>query len=91
MAEADTGCDLYAYGKCNKSEYKKLCAKCRSDESWFTDKLQRCSIGEVCRRSSIFGNTYFKLTSDDVEALKRGEVLFDLDEYGTFIMLERED
>jgi hypothetical protein len=27
---------------------------------------------------------------DDLDALKRGEILYDLDEYGTFIMLEPE-
>lgn len=89
MEEVDTGCDLYYYGRCAKYDKRESCRKNRSNASWFTDKLQRCSVGEVCRHSSIFGNTYFKLTMDDIEALKRGEVLFDLDEYGTFIMLEQ--
>ncbi len=90
MKEADTGCDLYCYGKCAKYDKRETCKKHRSDASWFTDKLERCQIGEVCRQCSIFGNAFFKLTMDDIEALKRGEILFDLDEYGTFIMLETE-
>ena len=89
LNESDAGCDLYANGACRKSKSGKTpCEKCRSNESWFTDKLSRCRIGEVCRRGSIFGNSYFKLTKDDLDALKRGEILYDLDEYGTFIMLE---
>ena len=89
MSEPDTGCDLYVNGACRKSiSGRARCEKSRSNESWFTDKLSHCRIGEVCRRDSIFGNSYFKLTMDDLNALKRGEVLYCLDEYGTFIMLE---
>lgn len=90
MKEANTGCDLYCYGKCAKYDKRETCKKNRSDASWFTDKLQRCQIGDVCRRCSIFGNAFYKLTMDDIKALKRGEILFDLDEYGTFIMLKTE-
>jgi len=90
MAEVDTGCDLYCYGRCAKYNSRELCKENRSDASWFTNKLQRCQVGEVCRQDSVFGNGYYKLTMDDVEALKRGEVLFDhVGEYGTFIMLEQ--
>lgn len=91
LNEPNAECDLYANGACRKSTSGKTrCEKCRSNESWFTDKLRRCGIGEVCRRDSIFGNSYFKLTMDDLDALKRGEILYDIDEYGTFIMLETE-
>lgn len=91
MREPDTGCDLYVNGVCRKSwGGRTRCEECRSNESWFTDKLSHCRIGEVCRMGSIFGNSYFKMTMDDLDALKRGEILYDFDEYGTFIMLEPE-
>ena len=89
LSEPNIRCDLYVNGACRKSmSGRARCEKSRSDESWFTDKLRRCRIDEVCRRDSIYGNRYFKLTRDDLEALERGEILYDLDEYGTFIMLE---
>ena len=42
------------------------------------------------KKQSLFGNSYFILTKEDVKALKRGRVLYDIDEYGTFIMLDPE-
>lgn len=89
MAEANTECELYVDGKCKSSYRNAPCEKCRSDETWFDGKFKRCLIGDVCREGSIFGNECYKLTMDDIEALKRGEVLFDVGEYGTFIMLEQ--
>ena len=88
MAEVDSGCDLYDCGRCRKFDARETCAKHRSDRSWFTDKLQVCEVGEVCRQCSIFGNAYFKITAEQLDALKDGKVLFDIDEYGTFIMLD---
>lgn len=90
MVEADTGCDLYVSGRCHKSYYSRTkCENCRSDGSWFIDKLQVCEVGEVCRRDSIFGNAYYTITREQLEQLEEGKVLFDAGEYGTFIMLEK--
>ena len=90
MKEADQSCDLYVCGKCHKGVLNKntLCKNFRSDKSWFTDKLKLCEVGEVCRRASIFGNAYYAITPEQIELLKQGKVLYDLDEYGTFIMLK---
>ena len=87
--EANPNCDLYYNERCRKSASNRKCDKCRSNESWFDEEFHRCNIDEVCRRDSIFGNSYFKLTTDDIDALKRGEILYYVSEYGTFIMLEQ--
>ena len=85
-------CDLYIMGRCKKWEDWDGRHKCRpSTESWFDfpDKLEVIEVDEMCRRSSIFGNAFFKITKEQLKALEDGKVLFNLDEYGTFIMLER--
>ena len=91
LTEPNIECDLYVGGLCRKSRKGKTkCENCRSDKSWFTDSLGVCDEGEVCIRGSIFGNSYFVITAEQLEQLKQGKVLYDLDEYGTFIMLEQE-
>lgn len=57
---------------------------------WFDMKLKIIDISQVPKKRSLFGNSYFILTKEDVKALKRGRVLCELDEYGTFIMLDPE-
>ena len=85
-------CDHYSMGICDKWAEWDGRNKCRpSTESWFDlpDKLEVIEVDEMCRRSSTFGNAFFKITKEQLKALEDGKVLFNLDEYGTFIMLER--
>ena len=85
-------CDLRKdNGVCTKVRGNKKCKNCYSDESWFDYRFDICEIDEVCRKDSIFGNAYFKITKKQLEALKAGKVLYWVDEYGTFIILEQED
>lgn len=81
-------CDLKENGKCRKFIGRKACKE--SSSEWFTDALKVCEIDEVCRRASIFGNGFFTITKEQLEALKEGKVLYDIDEYGTFIALEED-
>ena len=85
-------CDLYDDGKCN--EYNGLSRKKRKCETstaeWFNEpsEFNVININEMCRRRSIFGNDYFVITNKQIEQLKKGKVLCDIGEYGTFILLE---
>lgn len=83
-------CDLKdSRGRCRKLNLHS-CPDCESNPNWFTDELQVCDVDEVCRRSSIFGNSYFKITREQLKLLEQGKVLFEIEEYGTFIVLEEE-
>lgn len=90
MNEANPSCDLYSNGHCKKYHKSRLCKNSRSDASWFTDELEVCDVGDACRNGSIFGNAFFAITPEQLELLKQGRVLYNLDEYGTFIMLKKE-
>ena len=76
-------CKLCKNGKCTNWRKEKDCVPLTL--SYFDEKLDVCEIEEVCEKSSIFGNSFFFLTDDDIEKLKSGKVLFEVDEYGTFI------
>lgn len=83
-------CDL----KSSNSRCKKLgmsCPACESTKNWFNDELKTCEVNEACRRSSIFGNSYYKITHEQLKLLEQGKVLYDIDEYGIFIILEEEE
>lgn len=82
-------CDLLTEnGRCRKYEMMS-CERCESKKEWFTDPLEVCNVDEVCRNESIFGNGYFRITKKQLDDLQNGKVLYDLSEYGTFIMLEQ--
>ena len=85
-------CDLLdSIGRCRKSTDLRACAKCESKAWWFDEELKVCEVDEVCRKDSIFGNSYYRITEEQLELLRQGKVLYDIDEYGTFIMLERSE
>jgi len=52
---------------------------------WFTDELTEVEPKDVCCKNSIFGNFYFGITKEQLEALKNGAILYACDEYGMFI------
>lgn len=56
----------------------------------FSDKLNIIDMDEACKRGSIFGNSFFFITEEQIEKLRNGKVLFAIDEYGTFIALKKE-
>ena len=72
------------------SNNKKKIINRKEIRKWFDMELEIIDISQVPKKQSLFGNSYFILTKEDVKALKRGRVLYDLDEYGTFIMLDPE-
>lgn len=80
-------CDLFVNGKCKKYGNPVLCEQFGISE--FDEEFTAIDMSEVCRKSSIYGNYYFLLTEKDIEALRAGKVLSSVDEYGTFIALER--
>lgn len=81
-------CELYRNGRCTKWDARERCRP--SDASYFDDhaELEVIEMDEMCRRGSIFGNAFFKITKEQLKALSEGKVLFNIDEYGTFIALD---
>lgn len=57
-------------------------------ESWFDETLKTIDLLDVCPNQSLFGNSYFRITDKDIDALKSGKVLFIRDEYGVFLKYE---
>ena len=51
-------------------------------------RLGRCNADEMCRNYSPWGNYCYIITDDNIEALKTGRVLYDVDEYGTFLIYQ---
>jgi hypothetical protein len=82
-------CRCFKDGECHKWHKPTKCEFL--DISHFTDKFDTCEMNDVCRRASIFGNAFYTLTDEDIEKLKSGKVLFDIDEYGTFIAYKKGD
>lgn len=82
-------CDLYENGMCCTYRKKHKCQPASAE--WFDEKFETIEMADVCRNGSLFGNDFFALTDDDINALKEGKVLFYLDEYGTFIAYKRSD
>lgn len=78
-------CRCYKDGKCVK--FSKTGRECKpSTEEDFEHRLETCDVNEVCGEASIFGNALYVITDEDIEKLKAGKVLYDVDEYGTFII-----
>lgn len=78
-------CEFYRDGGCVKFGDRRI-PKCKpATMEWFDEKFEVIEMSAVCRNSSIFGNSYFVITDEEIEALKTGKVLFKLDEYGTVI------
>lgn len=80
-------CTLCKNGKCHKWSRVKKCVP--TTISVFDEQLDICEVEQVCEKSSIFGNSYFFITDEDIELLKSGKVLFEVDEYGTFIAYKK--
>ena len=50
------------------------------------EKCEKIEKKDICKKSSIFGNYYIGLTSEQIEAIQNGEVFAILDEeYNIFI------
>lgn len=79
-------CDLLINNRCTK--YRKN-GKCQpSSLEWCDEEMKVIEADQMCRYASIFGNNYFYITEEQIEALKSGKVLYDGGEYGTFICLK---
>lgn len=57
-------------------------------ESWFDETLKPIDLLDVCLNQSIFGNSFFTISDEDIQALKSGKVLFVRGEYGLFLKYE---
>lgn len=75
-------------GCCTQVNANRKCENYISSSEWFDDSMRICDVDEVCENRSPFGNNYFKITKEQLKALKKGKVLYYVDEYGTFIILE---
>lgn len=54
-------------------------------KTWFDETFKSCNLIDTCQNQSFFGNSFFILTDNDIEALKQGKVLFARGEYGIFL------
>lgn len=57
-------------------------------ESWFDETFTPIDVLDVCQEQSIFGNSFFTISDEDVQALKSGKILFVRGEYGIFLKYE---
>lgn len=57
-------------------------------ESWFDETFKPIDVLDVCPEQSIFGNSFFTISDEDVQALKSGKILFVRGEYGIFLKYE---
>lgn len=57
-------------------------------ESWFDETFKPIDVLDVCQEQSIFGNSFFTISDEDVQALKSGKILFVREEYGIFLKYE---
>ena len=74
------------------SKWSSPYTKCKpSTLEWCDTQFQHCDMNQMCCESSVYGNYYFYVTDEDIEALKNGKVLFYVDEYGMFIGYKKED
>lgn len=62
-----------------------------SDKSYCDEEVLMIDVGQMCRHSSIFGNTYSFITNSQLEELKSGKAIYINDgEYCHFIVLKEE-
>ena len=81
-------CPGYMKNGCCKGD-NRPCRVTKEDiESWFDETLTPIDLPDVCPQQSVFGNSFFVITDKDIEALKKGKVLFAMGEYGVFLKYE---
>lgn len=81
-------CPGYMKNGCCKRD-NRPCRVTKEDiESWFDETLTPIDLPDVCPQQSVFGNSFFVITDKDIEALKKGKVLFAMEEYGVFLKYE---
>lgn len=81
-------CPGYMENGCCKGD-NRPCRVTKEDiESWFDETLTPIDLPDVCPQQSVFGNSFFVITDKDIEALKKGKVLFAMEEYGVFLKYE---
>lgn len=74
-------------GRCKGNN--RLCRVAKEDiEKWFDETLKPIDLMDVCPQQSVFGNSFFVITDNDIESLKTGKVLFVREEYGVFLKYE---
>ena len=81
------GCDFYTDGHCTMFRKNGKCKP--SDSSWCDEDMLTIESNQICRHGSVFGNNYFYITEEQIEALREGKVLYYPGEYGTFIALKK--
>lgn len=79
-----TKCPLYENGNCKKRNIKGRCNPVTAD--LFQDRFSQCNMDNVCQCCSIYGNDFFFLTDEDIDALKSGKILYCVEEYGVFLV-----
>lgn len=76
--------------KCEKEKrlghIQKCCGGVPLDD--YKSRFEVIEPEEACEKKSIYGNEFFTITQEDLQALMDGKVLCCVDEYGTFIRLE---
>ena len=90
--EVQRKCEYNKDGKCLR--WGRLCNSLPvsrvSDNNFVYNYFRTCSVEDICRVGSTYGNDFVYITDKDIEALKSGEVLFGGDEYGLFLKYKGE-
>lgn len=73
-------------GYCERRRFKGCDGNGEIDLDEPLKTIERC---EMCSRQSLFGNSFFVLTKEDIESVLSGKILYSLGEYGVFIGLAR--
>ena len=81
-------CRFEIDGKCTKWRHKSKCKPSQTD--YCDEPLTIVEPDRMCEEASIFGNYYFYITEEQIEALRNGKALYSRDEYGTFIAFKKE-
>ena len=72
------------------SKFEGTCCK-PSNKGYCDEEVLMIDVGQMCRYSSMFGNTYSFVTNSQLEELKHGKAIYINDgEYCHFIILKEE-
>lgn len=80
------GCEFYKNGRCKK--YPHVCKCTPGSREWLDMPMEVIEPEQICSKRSIFGNYYLGITEEQLDAIRKGLVLFKLDEYGMFVGLK---
>lgn len=71
--------------------YPRVCAQVDSLADCFNTKLDAIEMSDLCITESPHCNYYFTISEVDIEQLRKGKILCNVDEYGIFLRFKSDD